>query len=95
MKLKKSEVEHVAKLARLKLSETEVEMYSKELGSILSFVQTLNELDTEGVGETVQLDGLMDVFRDDKVENWDRAELELALKQGEREDGSFKVKRVL
>ena len=75
MKLKKNEVEHVAKLARLKLSEAEVEMYSQELGSILSFVQTLNELDTKEVEETAQLSGLVDVFRDDKVLNWDRAEI--------------------
>lgn len=95
MKLKKSEVEHVAALARLKLSAEEVEMYRKKLGSILSYVQTLNELDTTGVKETAQISGLIDIFRDDKALDWDKAELEIALEQGEREDGAFKVKRVL
>lgn len=95
MKLKKSEVEHVAALARLKLSLEEIEEYSKELSSILSYMQTLNKLDTDGVDGTAQLSGLIDVFRDDKVVEWNREEVELALEQGERKDGALKVKRVL
>ena len=95
MKLNKSEVEHVASLARLELSEEEIDSYSKDLSSILNYVQTLNELDTSDVEETERLGGLVDVFRDDIVLDWDRTEVELALKQGEREDGSLKVKRVL
>ena len=44
MKLQKEEVEHVGKLARLHLTEDEVEAFSQQLSSILSYMDTLNEI---------------------------------------------------
>jgi len=60
-------VRHIAKLARLKLSEEEVQKFTKELSSILGYVEILNELDTENVEPTAQVTGLTNVFREDVV----------------------------
>ena len=43
------DVEHVAKLARLELSEEEKIKFSKQLGDILKYVEQMNEVDTTGV----------------------------------------------
>ncbi len=66
-KLSKDEVRHIAKLARLSLSEAEVEKFTTELTSILEYVEKLQEVDTEGVEATAQVTGLRNVFRDDDV----------------------------
>ena len=95
MKLSTEEIKHIAELSRLDLSDEEVEKYRVELGKILEYVKILNEVETKKVDITVQVSGLMDVFRKDEAKSWPQDELELALNQGEREDGSLKVKRVL
>ena len=95
MKLSAEEIKHIAELSRLDLSDEEVEKYRVELGKILEYVKILNEVETKKVDITAQVSGLMDVFRKDEAKSWPQDELELALNQGEREDGSLKVKRVL
>ena len=50
MKITKQEVEHVARLARLELSEQEKEKLTDQLSNILTYVEKLNELDTTGCG---------------------------------------------
>jgi aspartyl-tRNA(Asn)/glutamyl-tRNA(Gln) amidotransferase subunit C len=61
------QVRHIAKLARLRLSDAEVKKFSKELTSILDYVAILNELDTENVPPTAQVTGLRNVLREDVV----------------------------
>jgi len=95
MKLSIEEIKHIAQLSRLDLSDDEIEKYSVELGKILEYVKMLNEVDTKKTNITAQVSGLMDVFRKDEVKSWPQDELDLALSQGERENGSLKVKRVL
>ena len=65
MKISKQEVEHVAKLARLELSEQEKEKLTDQLSSILTYVETLNSLDTKGVDPTSHILDLKNVMRDD------------------------------
>ena len=95
MKLNKQQVEHIAILARLELTEKEKEMFASQLSSILDYVEKLKEVDTDGVEETSQVTGLINSIRDDVVE-----EAPLELKQGilsnapDREDNLFKVKSV-
>ncbi|MBI3994794.1 MAG: Asp-tRNA(Asn)/Glu-tRNA(Gln) amidotransferase subunit GatC [Nitrospirae bacterium] len=67
MKLSKEEVEHVAKLARLAVSEDEKEAFSRQLSEILTYVGKLNELDTSKVEPTSHVLDLSNVFRDDVV----------------------------
>ena len=62
-----AQVRHIAKLARLKLSDAEVEKFSKELTSILQYIEKLNEVDTSNVEPTAQVTGLTNVFREDTI----------------------------
>ena len=67
MKLDKEQVEHIANLARLHLSEEEKEKFSKELSSVLEYMEILNEVDTENVEPTYQVTGLQNVYRKDEI----------------------------
>ncbi len=68
MKITRQEVEHVAKLARLELSEHEQDMFTDQLSNILTYVEQLNELDTKGVEPTSHVLDIRNVMRDDVAE---------------------------
>ena len=68
MKITKQEVEHVARLARLELSEQEKETLTDQLSNILTYVEQLNELDTKGVEPTSHVLDINNVMRDDVPE---------------------------
>ena len=65
------EIDHLANLARLELSEAEKERYAKELSGILEFVGQLQELDTTGVEPTAHVTGLIGGSRTDIVQECD------------------------
>ncbi len=65
--LTKAQVEHIAKLARLTLSPAEAEKMTKELSSILQYVEQLNEVNTDSVTPTAQVTGLTNTLREDDV----------------------------
>ena len=67
MKISKEEVEHVAKLARLEFTEAEKEAFSKQLSAILTYVEQLRTLDTEGVEPTATVLEQTNVFREDRA----------------------------
>ena len=67
MKLSKEQVQHIARLARLKLTPEEEELYAGQLTDILTYVEVLKELDTKGVVETSQVTGLSNVTREDEA----------------------------
>jgi len=75
--LSPDDVRHIAKLARLNLSDAEVEKFSKELSSILEYVEKLQEVDTEGVEPTAQVTGLHNSFREDVIHESDTTPDEL------------------
>lgn len=60
-------VRHIAKLARLRLSEEEVAKFSTELTAILQYVEKLSEVDTEGIEPTAQVTGLTNRSRADEI----------------------------
>ncbi|HEX9136539.1 MAG TPA: Asp-tRNA(Asn)/Glu-tRNA(Gln) amidotransferase subunit GatC, partial [Nitrospirota bacterium] len=68
MKITKQEVEHVARLARLELSEKEKETLTDQLSNILTYVEQLNELDTKGVEPTSHVLDINNVMREDVPE---------------------------
>jgi aspartyl-tRNA(Asn)/glutamyl-tRNA(Gln) amidotransferase subunit C len=61
----REQVLHVAKLARLRLSDDEVERMAGELSKILEYVETMNELELEGVEPTSHVVDLTNVLRED------------------------------
>ncbi len=65
MNITKQEVEHVAKLARLELSEQEKDQLTNHLSGILTYVEKLNELATTGVEPTAHVLDISNVMRDD------------------------------
>jgi len=67
MEITKQEVERVAKLARLELTETEQTAFAKQLSQILTHVETLKQYDTTGVEPTATVLGQVSVFRPDEV----------------------------
>ena len=96
MQLSKDEIQHIAKLVRLELTGEELIKYGDQLSAVLSYIDQLKEVDVKAVLPTAQVTGLENVLRDDKVENWDQAEIEAALKDAPEREGRFiKVKRVI
>ena len=65
--LTREDVLKLARLARLELSEDEVEQYRHELGEILQYVEKLNDVDVSGLEPTSQVTGLVNVSRDDEI----------------------------
>jgi aspartyl-tRNA(Asn)/glutamyl-tRNA(Gln) amidotransferase subunit C len=93
-KIGTTEVERIAKLARIGLNADELASMSSELGNILEFVERLQSVDIEGVGPTDQVTGLEDVWREDVVAPGPGREALLA-NVPEQKDGYIVVKRVL
>lgn len=62
------EVRHVAKLARLRVSDEEVELFTTQLEAILDHARSISELDTDGVEPTSHPLAMTNVFREDVVE---------------------------
>ena len=63
----KINIDYVAKLARIALSEEEKAKFSEQLGSILGYVEKLEELDTEGVEATAHPYPMENVWQEDVV----------------------------
>lgn len=68
MSLTPQQVEHIANLARLGLSEAEITLYAQQLSNILEYVGQLQKVDTSSVEPTNQVTGLENVMRDDVVD---------------------------
>jgi aspartyl-tRNA(Asn)/glutamyl-tRNA(Gln) amidotransferase subunit C len=89
------EILKLAKLARLKLSDAELERYKSELDEILGYVEMLSSVDTDNLEPTNQVTGLVNVFRADDVKEYVAKPDEL-LKQTPDHDGRYiKVKRMI
>ncbi len=65
-KLTRAEVEHIARLARLALTEAEIAQFQEQLSAILEYAETLQQLDTEGVPPTTSALPLHTVMRPDE-----------------------------
>ena len=67
MKITVSDVEHVARLARLQLTAAEKELFAGQMDAILGYVEKLKELDTEGILPTSHAVPMENAFREDIV----------------------------
>lgn len=95
MALTKDQVRHIAKLARLGLSEKEFEKFSLQLTDILQYVEILNEVDTEGVEPTSQVTGLQNILRPDTVTAWVSREELLACTELPVEQNQIRVRSII
>ena len=64
--LTEKEVEHIAQLARIEITDEEKGRFQKELSSILDYVEQLNKVNTDGVEPLFQTTGLTNVMRQDE-----------------------------
>lgn len=94
MTLTQKEVEHIAHLARLGVTEKEKKKFTQELSSILDYVSELNKVETKNVEPTSQVIGLFNVMRQDKMEKFGR-EKELIKMAPEHQGGCVKTKAIL
>ena len=83
-------IEYVGILAKLELSEEEKEQAKKDMAKMLDYIDTLNELDTEGVEPMSHVFPINNVFREDVVTNGDDRE-EILSNAPESKDGAFVV----
>ena len=92
--IKKEDIEHIAKLSMLNLSETEIEKYRASMEEIVGFANKINELDTDGIEESAFASNMCNVFRKDEVKTFENHE-GLLENAPEKERGMFKIPKVI
>jgi len=99
MSITKKDVEYVARLARLSLTEEEKDRYTAQLASILTYIEKMSALNTDNVPPTSHVLPLSNVWREDKLEPSTSATLgspeEILANAPDREGPLFKVKKVI
>lgn len=88
--LTREEVAHVASLALLELSDTELDEFTGQLGAVLAHAVDIDALELSNVEPTYHPYPVVNVFRDDVIEEADVHEAALAMAP-EAEDGQFRV----
>jgi aspartyl-tRNA(Asn)/glutamyl-tRNA(Gln) amidotransferase subunit C len=94
MQISRQDVEKVATLARLHVTESEKEVFAKQLSEILAHVEQLSRYDTSGIEPTATVMGQVNVFRDDVVRPSLPTEKALA-NAPERDGDGFRVPKIL
>ena len=87
------DVEHVAKLARLEITDEEKVKFSKQLGDVLKYVEQMNEVDTTNVEPLSHVVDFNNVMREDEI-HYDCSKEELMMNAPEEENGFFKVPKI-
>jgi len=80
-------VKHIAKLARIKLSENDVKKFQEQFVQIISYFDRLNEVDTRDVEPTSQVTGLVNKLREDEIKG--SLATEKSLKNAPKRSGKF------
>lgn len=94
MAVSKKDVEHIAKLAKLKFTEEESGKLQKEMNTVLEYIDQLNELDLSNVEPLENINDIENVFREDVSEKC--LTKEEALKNApDKTDNFFKVPKVI
>jgi aspartyl-tRNA(Asn)/glutamyl-tRNA(Gln) amidotransferase subunit C len=94
-KLTRDDVLKLARLARLDLSEDEIEEFRAELSEILQYVEQLQSVDVKGLKPTNQVTGLTNVTRQDEIKDYGYKPQDLLKNVPATKDDQIKVKRML
>jgi aspartyl-tRNA(Asn)/glutamyl-tRNA(Gln) amidotransferase subunit C len=94
MAISREEVIHIAKLACLNLSEAEIEKYTKDMQEILELANMVNNVNTEGMNETVAANNKSNVLRKDEVVDFGNREL-LLQNAPSQDEGMFRIPKVI
>ncbi|MBD3282123.1 MAG: Asp-tRNA(Asn)/Glu-tRNA(Gln) amidotransferase subunit GatC [Candidatus Portnoybacteria bacterium] len=92
--INEKQVKHIAKLARIKLTEKEEEKFAKEISSILDYIDKLNEVDTKNISPISQVTGLKNMVRDDSSPKKEKNE-KILNQAPDKKDNYFKVPKIL
>lgn len=93
MKITKQEVEHLAHLARIELTESEKEKFQKQLSSVLDYVGKLKQIDLKKVEATIGAVKLKNIFRKDQAEQF-KKQTDLINEAPDQDNRFYKVKEV-
>lgn len=93
MKLTQDQVEKIALLSRLDLTQEEKELYSKQLSLVFEYFEKLKDLDVKDLPITAQVTGLENVYRKDETEIYDETK-ELIEMAPDSQDNMIKTKSV-
>ena len=95
-KISLQEVERIAELARIGLTEKEKEKFSEELSDILEYVEQLKEIDTKNIEPVSQVTGSVNIIREDVADNCDEdIRKKIIANLPEEKDGYVKVKQIM
>ena len=94
-KLTRDDVLKLASLARISLSDEEVEQFSNELSDILQYVEQLSNVDVSGLQPTNQVTGLTNVMRKDEVIDYGYKPSDLLTNVPQTKDNLIQVKRMI
>ena len=94
MKLSYEQVKHIAWLARLALSQDEIEIFSLQLSNILENFEILQQVDTTNIPPTTQTNPLQNIFREDEAAK-SYPQNEILANAPKQEENCFKVKAIL
>lgn len=93
--LSRDEVLKLAQLARLKLSNEEIDQFKDEISAILGYVEQLQSVKLDDVEPTFQVTGLTNVMRSDEIIDYNITPEELLKNAPAKENGHIKVNRML
>ena len=85
---------HIAKLAKIKLADDEIENYKKNLEEILDFANIVNSVDTDNIGETIGVNENFNRFRKDEVKNHEMRD-KLLQNAPSQDEGMFRIPKVI
>ena len=74
-KITLADLEHIAKLARIELTDAEKDTFLPQLGSVIEYFDILNQVNTDNIEPTYQVNGLSNVLRTDEVKESQSVEL--------------------
>ena len=93
-RISRDEVEKVAKLARLKLNESEIKQHAGQLEKILDYINQLEKINTDNIPCTTRAIEVINVFRKDEKKDYENSDELLDLAPS-RENKFFKVPKII
>ena len=94
MAISKEEIIHIAKLACLNLSEKEIEKYTSDMQEIIEFANTINNVNTEGMDETIGTNEKVNVLRKDEIVDFGNRDI-LLKNAPSQDEGMFRIPKVI
>lgn len=94
MQISDEEIIHIAKLARLKITDDELNEYKKNLQEIVDFADTINSVNTDDVGEMISVNENYNVFRKDEIRPSLQRE-DLLKNAPSQDEGMFRIPKVI